>query len=109
MDFSELLAVINACFNLTSTLLLVAGFIAIRQRRVEAHRRLMLSAVTASALFLCGYLTRVALFGTHHFPGHGTLRIAYLSLLFSHMALAIAGGLQSRGQGLPLYILNFRI
>jgi putative membrane protein len=50
----------------------------------------MLTAVAASALFLMSYLTRVALTGTHRFAGAGTAKIVYLSILFSHMTLAMA-------------------
>jgi putative membrane protein len=49
----------------------------------------MLGAFTCSALFLASYLTRVALTGTHRFPGGGALRVAYLALLGSHTLLAV--------------------
>ena len=48
----------------------------------------MLSACGASALFLVSYLTRIALTGTHRFPGEGTLRVVYLAVLTSHTILA---------------------
>jgi putative membrane protein len=50
----------------------------------------MLSAFGTSTLFLVGYLTRVALTGTHRFPGTGALRAAYFALLGSHTLLAAA-------------------
>jgi putative membrane protein len=49
----------------------------------------MLTAVTASAIFLVFYVTRVTLTGTHQFAGEGAARLAYLGILFSHMALAV--------------------
>jgi uncharacterized membrane protein YozB (DUF420 family) len=49
----------------------------------------MLGAVTASALFLVCYLTRSALTGTHEFAGTGAARTTYLTILFSHMVLAV--------------------
>jgi len=48
----------------------------------------MLSALGTSALFLVGYLTRMALTGTHRFPGKGWLHAGYLLLLGSHTLLA---------------------
>jgi putative membrane protein len=48
----------------------------------------MLAACGSSALFLASYLTRVALTGTHRFPGSGLLRGFYLALLGSHTLLA---------------------
>jgi putative membrane protein len=50
----------------------------------------MLGAFACSALFLVGYLTRMALTGTHRFPGTGWPRAAYLALLASHTVLAAA-------------------
>jgi putative membrane protein len=80
----------NAALNATSGALLVLGYRAIRAGQRERHRRLMISAVVVSAVFLASYLTRVALFGTHRFPGEGPLRWAYLAILASHTVLAAA-------------------
>jgi putative membrane protein len=69
---------------------LVVGFVMIKRRSVRGHRRAMVTALTASALFLVFYLTRVALTGTHDFAGEGTARTVYLAILLSHMVLAVA-------------------
>jgi putative membrane protein len=79
---------VNAALNATSALLLVAGWRAIRAGDRRRHRALVLAALGASALFLVGYLTRVALTGTHRFPGGGALKTTYLLLLGSHTLLA---------------------
>jgi uncharacterized membrane protein YozB (DUF420 family) len=50
----------------------------------------MLTALTASAIFLVFYVTRVVLTGTHDFAGQGTARTVYFAVLFSHMVLAVA-------------------
>ncbi len=86
---AEALPAVNASLNALSGLLVVAGWIAIRRGRRELHRRLMISAVTSSVLFLAGYVTRVALTGTHRFPGTGWLRATYLAILGSHTLLAV--------------------
>jgi len=67
---------------------LLAGWRAIRAGRRELHRALMLGALASSTLFLASYLTRIALTGTHRFPGGGALRAAYLAVLGSHTVLA---------------------
>ena len=67
------LAPVNAAFNLTSALLLLAGFLAIANGDVRRHRAAMLAAVTTSTLFLVFYLTRVSLTGTHSFAGRGAV------------------------------------
>lgn len=87
---SDVLPGCNAVLNATSAVLLMAGYVAIRQKRVGVHLRLMLAALTSSAVFLAGYLTRMALTGVHTFPGTGPVRSFYLALLLSHMVLAVA-------------------
>jgi putative membrane protein len=81
---------VNATLNATSAVLLVLGFRAIRAGHRARHRALMLSALGSSVLFLAGYLTRIALTGTHAFPGTGALKAAYLAILASHTVLAAA-------------------
>ncbi|HSN89822.1 MAG TPA: DUF420 domain-containing protein [Anaeromyxobacteraceae bacterium] len=90
MTLADLLPSVNAALNGTSAVLAVAGFVAIRRGRRDVHRALMLSAVAASALFLVSYLTRVALTGTHRFPGSGWAKALYLAVLASHTVLAAA-------------------
>ena len=88
-SFGDTLAAVNACLNLTSAVLLVAGFRFIRRGRIRDHRRCMLGAVAAGALFLVFYVTRFSLTGTHAFTGPDPLRPIYLTILFSHMVLAV--------------------
>lgn len=85
-----MLPVVNATMNATCALLLVGGLWAIRSGRRALHLRFMLGALSASLLFLVGYLTRMALTGAHRFPGEGPLKWTYFVLLFSHMLLAMA-------------------
>ncbi len=88
MTLGEILPPVNAALNATSAALLSLGWLAIRAGRRQRHRALMLAALGTSALFLASYLTRVALTGTHRFPGTGLLRTAYLAVLGSHTVLA---------------------
>lgn len=85
----DLLAMVNASLNATSALALAAGWVFIKRRRLHSHRRAMVTAVAASALFLVFYLTRVAFTGTHEFAGSGAAKAVYLTVLFSHMVLAV--------------------
>ena len=87
-DIVELLPTVNASFNAAAACCVVAGWRAARRHDRERHRRWMLTALTLSALFLVGYLTRLSLAGTTRFEGPGPLRTAYLVILFSHMSLA---------------------
>jgi uncharacterized membrane protein YozB (DUF420 family) len=85
----DLLALVNATLNATSAIALFTGFFFIRRRVIDRHRRAMLTAVGASALFLVFYVTRVMLTGTHQFAGEGLARTVYLGILLSHMVLAV--------------------
>jgi len=90
MTLADALPTVNAALNATSAVLLFAGWRAIRAGRRDVHRALMLCACGSSTLFLASYLTRIALTGTHRFPGTGLLRAAYLVVLGSHTVLAVA-------------------
>lgn len=85
----SVLAPVNAALNLTSTICLLVGFTYIKRGSVHRHKRAMLGAVAASALFLVFYLLRFSLTGTHRFAGEGFARSFYLAVLFSHMVLAV--------------------
>ncbi len=85
----DTLAMVNASLNALSAVALITGFYFIRRKVVDRHRKAMLSAVGASALFLVFYVARVALTGTHEFAGEGLARTVYLTILISHMILAV--------------------
>jgi putative membrane protein len=90
MSFAEVLPSINATLNGTSAVLLFVGYRAIHTKRVALHRLCMQAAFVTSAVFLVCYLTRFYLTGAHHFPGGGWLRTLYLTILITHMILAVA-------------------
>lgn len=89
-QLGDMLAFANACLNATSAFALTTGWVFIRRRRARLHRRAMVTAVAASALFLVFYLARVGFTGTHEFAGEGVAKVVYLAILFSHMVLAVA-------------------
>jgi uncharacterized membrane protein YozB (DUF420 family) len=84
------LPTLNACLNLTSAILLVAGFYFIRKRQIDAHRTCMISAVVSSVCFLVSYIVYHVQAGTTRFPGSGPVRVVYLTILFTHTVLAVA-------------------
>ena len=90
MELAQVLPTLNAVLNGTSGLLLASGFWAIRRRRIDLHRRLMLGAFGSSSLFLASYLLRFALTGVHHYPATGASKTVYLAVLGSHTLLAAA-------------------
>jgi uncharacterized membrane protein YozB (DUF420 family) len=86
------LPALNAALNGTATVLLLAGFVAIKAGRRDAHRALMLSAFGTSVVFLVFYVIhKILVKGMHTpFPGEGAWRPVYYTLLISHIILAIA-------------------
>ena len=88
-EAGRLLASVNAFLNFTSAAFLVAGLVFIRTRNVRRHRLAMTGAISASALFLVLYLTRIKLTGIHQFAGEGWARGIYFAILFSHISLAV--------------------
>ncbi len=50
------LPTVNAILNATSTVLIAAGYWAVRTRRIRLHQGMMLTALVTSALFLASYL-----------------------------------------------------
>jgi uncharacterized membrane protein YozB (DUF420 family) len=87
MDYRSLPA-INASLNALSAVLLVTGYILIRNRQREAHKYAMLSAFGVSIVFLISYLVYHFEVGSVRFPRIGTLRTIYLSILLTHTILA---------------------
>lgn len=80
---------VNACFNGAAAVLLVAAVSAIKKKQVARHQKLMLSAFASSTFFLVGYLAYHYVHGDTRYPGTGGMRVAYLSLLASHVLLSI--------------------
>ncbi|NDD64692.1 MAG: DUF420 domain-containing protein [Acidobacteria bacterium] len=90
---------LNAILNSTSALLLVTGWLMIRNRWITAHRVCMGSAFLTSTIFLISYLTYHYNHGSTRFQGTGIIRTIYLTILGTHTVLAVAI--------LPLILLTF--
>lgn len=84
------LPAVNAALNSISAVAILYGYILIRKGRIDAHRKAMLFATGTSALFLISYLIKTAFHGTTIYGGTGFDRVVYLTILFSHLTLAIA-------------------
>ena len=80
---------VNAVLNATSAVLLVAGYVSIKQRKITSHKICMVSAFATSTLFLASYLTYHYYSGIRRFAGTGPIRSVYLTILTSHTILAV--------------------
>jgi uncharacterized membrane protein YozB (DUF420 family) len=87
MQISDL-PTLNAALNACSALCLTFGYVFIRRGDRVNHQRAMLAALGTSALFLVSYVIYHANVGSKPFPGQGTIRWIYLSILFTHIVLA---------------------
>ena len=76
--------------NGIAAILLLIGFVLIRNKKIEAHRRVMISAFAVSTLFLISYLTYHAHSKIIYFQGTGAIRTVYLTILGTHTVLAAA-------------------
>ena len=81
---------LDAALNATTAVLLVAGYIFIRRKKVAAHRTAMISAFSTSSIFLICYLYYHSHHGVTRFQGAGAVRLFYFALLGSHTVLAVA-------------------
>ena len=83
-----LLPSVNATLNAISAVLLVWGYLLIRRKRIDAHRRVMKTAFVTSCLFLVCYLVYHAQVGSVPFQKTGPIRTVYFSILITHTVLA---------------------
>jgi putative membrane protein len=86
---SILMPALNAAFNATAAAFLAAGLAAIKQGNRTLHKRLMLSALAASAAFLVNYIVYHYTQGDTKFAGVGAIRLVYFPLLISHIVLSV--------------------
>lgn len=80
---------LNAIINGTTSLVLVLGFIAIRNKNIILHRRLMTTALLLSVIFLLSYVTYHSASDSTKYGGEGILKSIYYFILLSHILLAI--------------------
>ncbi len=83
---------LNALLNGLSGILLIAGYLFIRNGQQQRHRFCMISALTVSAVFLTSYVTSKTIIGLDsvHFSGQGPIRWIYFFILTTHTVLAAA-------------------
>lgn len=82
------LPAVNATLNALSGVLLSIGYVLIRARRIEQHRKVMIAAFVTSSLFLACYIVYHAQVGSVRFTRHGFVRPLYYTLLVTHVTLA---------------------
>ena len=81
------LPLVNASLNGVTTLLLIVGYVLIFQKKINAHKSVMLTAFGTSSLFLVSYIIY------HWFKSGpkaylGDYQVFYYTILITHIVLA---------------------
>jgi putative membrane protein len=82
------LPTLNALLNASTAALLITGRIQIKRGRQQAHKRIMITAIVTSALFLTSYLIYHGQVGSVPYPHQGWTRPLYFAILIPHSILA---------------------
>jgi putative membrane protein len=89
LGFNEhIFAKINAAINSTVSVLLLAGLIAVKSKNYLLHKRIMITAIILSCLFLISYICHHLFTGETKFGGEGNIRYIYYFILGTHIVLA---------------------
>ena len=88
LALADILPHVNAVLNATSTVLLLAGFVLIRSGRRDLHRKVMITALVVSSVFLICYLIYHFTAPVFVYRGPEWSRPVYFALLISHVVLA---------------------
>src|SRR4051812_38638235 len=86
----QALPAVNATLNAIAAVLLVVAYVLILNRRIDAHRRVMIAAFATSSLFLICYVVYHAQVGSVRFTRQGFVRPLYFGILITHVTLAAA-------------------
>ncbi len=82
------LSTVNAVFNGISFIFLMSGLYQIKKGNRALHKKMMLGAVSASAIFLISYLIYHAKVGSVPYPYHDWTRTLYFAILIPHVIFA---------------------
>ena len=89
LGFDEhIFAKINAAINSTVSVLLLLALIAVKSKMYLLHKRIMITAIILSCLFLVSYICHHLFTGETKFGGEGNIRYVYYFILGTHIILA---------------------
>jgi putative membrane protein len=83
------LPTLNAILNLTSAVLLLIGRIQIKHHHPDRHKRIMITAMISSLLFLTSYSIYHASVGSVPYSHHDWTRPLYFTILIPHVIFAV--------------------
>lgn len=81
-------AAASAIINSLVAILLLAGLVTAKQKKYGLHKKIMMTAIVLSVLFLLSYIAHHLLAAETKFGGEGTIRTLYYFILLTHIPLA---------------------
>ncbi|MEC3905792.1 DUF420 domain-containing protein [Tamlana sp. 2201CG12-4] len=81
---------VYASINALTALVLVLAFIAIQNKKIKLHERLMKFAIVLSVLFLVMYVAYHMTSDSTKFGGEGLVKYFYYFILLTHILMSIA-------------------
>ncbi len=87
-----LLPTISTFFIVLSAVLVAIGWILIKKRKIETHKKVMTAAGISALLFFIIYASRTIFVGNTAFGGPEEYKIYYTIFLVFHILLATTGG-----------------
>jgi putative membrane protein len=86
----HLLPRLHAILNSLAAVSLLAALWFVKQKNITMHKRMIVTAMVLSALFLVSYVVYHALTEPTKFGGEGAIKVVYFFLLATHVILAAA-------------------
>lgn len=80
---------IYATLNAFTALLLVLAFLAVKNKKIALHEKLMKTAIGFSVLFLVLYVAYHMTSDSTKFGGEGTIKTVYFVILITHIILSV--------------------
>ena len=81
-------ATVSAGINSLVAVLLVAGLLTAKQKKYDLHKKIMITAIILSVLFLLSYIAHHLLTDETKFGGDGMIKTVYYVILLTHIPLA---------------------
>ncbi|WP_409253580.1 DUF420 domain-containing protein [Bacillus sp. SCS-153A] len=86
-----ILPTISTTFIVLSAITVAIGWWQIKQRKIEAHKKTMLTAAVFALIFFIIYMSRTIFVGNTSFGGPEDIKIYYTLFLIFHITLATTG------------------
>ncbi|AMA63958.1 MAG: DUF420 domain-containing protein [Kurthia gibsonii] len=86
-----ILPTISTFFIVLSAVLIAIGWIQVKNRKIEAHKKTMTAAAISALTFFIIYASRTIFIGNTAFGGPEDLKVYYTTFLVFHIILATTG------------------